>query len=42
LNDIIIKAATESLGKRRIYKDGGLRLWDDEIAQYTKEKEKLT
>jgi hypothetical protein len=38
LKDIIIKAATESLGKKgRRYKNI-LRIWNDEIAQYTKEK----
>jgi hypothetical protein len=38
LKDIIIKAATESLGKRRRrrYKNRGLRIWNDEIAQYVK------
>jgi hypothetical protein len=35
----IIKAATESLGKRRRrYKNRGLSIWNDEIAQYIKEK----
>jgi hypothetical protein len=38
LKDIIIKAATESLGKRRRYKNRGLRILNDEIAQYIKEK----
>jgi hypothetical protein len=38
LKDIVIKAATESLGKRRRYKNRGLRIWNDEIAQYMKEK----
>jgi hypothetical protein len=38
LKDIIIKAATESLRKRRRrYKSRGLRIWNDEIAQYIKE-----
>jgi hypothetical protein len=34
LKDIIIKAATKSLGKRRRHKNRGLRIWNDEIAQY--------
>jgi hypothetical protein len=39
LKDIIIKAAAESLGKRRRkFKNRRLRIWNDEIAQYIKEK----
>jgi hypothetical protein len=37
LKDVTIKAATESLGKRRRrYKNRGLRIWNDEIAKCIK------
>jgi hypothetical protein len=38
LKDIMIKAATESLGKLRRRKNIRLRIWNDEIVQYIKEK----
>jgi hypothetical protein len=42
LKDITIKAVTESLGKRRRYKNRDIRIWNDEIAKYMKEKKQST